>query len=181
MERFVNQLVAALGLLILVWSCGPKNDPEPAYPSYLRIPASLTGYTGSGRISINGGLSLLAEGPEELNSSTKTYSGVRGSTSLDDIAVQFTVGQPLPYAQTASVPAEYRSSGVLRTRNAVSPGTYPIGIDSPATPTGALADLIVDLPGPQLYFARSGNLTIKESTVIRTEGTSRLYRIQGDF
>ena len=76
---------------------------------------------------------------------------------------------------------EYQANGQLLTLDAMEPGTYPMGFQSGPTPTGARTDLIMNLPGPQLYQARLGTLTISESSIIKTEGKSRLYRIQGTF
>ncbi|WP_461129683.1 hypothetical protein [Spirosoma aerophilum] len=126
-------------------------------------------------------MNLRAEGPESQDAITKTYSGVLGSITEDEITAQFTVGQPLPYKQTYSVPQDLVSNGQLLTLNAINPGTYPMGFDSQKTPTGAQANLILNLTGPQIYLARLGTLTINESTVIKTEGSSKLYRIQGTF
>lgn len=150
-------------------------------PGYLRIPATLTGYVGSGRIALSGGLNLLAEGPEAQDTSTKTYTGVSGKIVSGDITANFTVGQPRAYKETSFVPDAYKSSGQLLTIHAIDPGTYPMGFETKPTPTGAQADLILTLPGPQLYSARKGSLTITESTLIKSEGNSRLYRIQGTF
>lgn len=145
------------------------------------LPATLTGYVGSGLVTIDGDLNLRAEGPESQNASTKTYSGVLGDVSDDDITAQFTAGQPLPYKQTYSVPKELVSNGQLLTLNAINPGTYPMGFDSKLTPTGSQANLILNLVGPQIYLARLGTLTITESTVIKKESANNLYRIQGTF
>lgn len=180
MKRYINQ-IWIISVLALVWACGPKQEPEPSFPGYLRIPANLDGYAGSGLITVSGDLSLRAEGPEALDANTKTYSGVLGSIGTDDITAQFTVGQPLNYAKTYSVPAQYQANGQLLTKNAIQPGTYPMGFQSQPTPTGAQADLIMNLPGPQLYSARQGTLTISESTLIKSEGSDKLYRIQGTF
>lgn len=180
MKRYFNQILIIL-VLAFTWSCGPKQEPDPSFPGYLRIPANLDGYAGSGLITISGDLSFRAEGPEALDANTKTYSGVLGYIGTDDITAQFTVGQPLNYAKTYSVPAQYQANGQLLTKNAIQPGTYPMGFQSQPTPTGAQADLIMNLPGPQLYFARLGTMTISESTLVKTEGADKLYRIQGTF
>lgn len=173
----------ALLLMVSLWACGTKgSDPMPQQlPGYLRIPATLTGYVGSGRIAISGGLNLLAEGPETQDASTKTYTGVSGKIVLGDITANFTVGQPRTFAETYAVPAAYQSNGQLLVINAIETGTYPMGFETKPTPTGAQADLILNLPGPQLYSARSGTLTISESTLIKAEGQNKLYRIQGTF
>ena len=181
MKRFANRLVVVLGILLVVWSCGPKKEPEPALPGYLRIPASLKGYEGSGLVTVSGDLSLRAEGPEQLDAAKQTYSGVLGFVGGNNFTVQFTDGQPLPYAKSYSVPAQYQANGQFLTKNALQAGTYPMGYQSQATPTGAQADLILNLPGPQLYSARLGTMTITESAILKTEGSSNLYRIQGTF
>ena len=180
MKRYLNQ-ICLISVLAFVWACGPKKDPEPAFPSYLRIPATLANYTGSGLITVTGDLSLRAEGPEAFDAGTKTYSGVLGRITDTNTRAQFTAGQPLPYAQTSSVPPQYEANGQLYIFNALTPGTYPMGVESQPTPTGAQADLILNLPGPQLYSARLGTLTITESTLLKTEGDSKLYRLQGSF
>jgi hypothetical protein len=171
-------LMLTLGL----WACGKKDpDPQAQFPGYLRIPATLTGYAGSGRIAIEGDLALNAEGPETLNSTTKTYTGVLGKIVQEDITANFTLGQPRIYAESYAVPAEYESNGKLSVINAITVGAYPMGFETKPTPTGAQADIILNLPGPQLYTARSGSLTISESSLIKSEGQNRLYRIQGSF
>ncbi|GAB4014999.1 hypothetical protein GCM10028808_39110 [Spirosoma migulaei] len=174
--------IVSLLLGVSLWSCGTKDSPPvPQLPGYLRIPATLTGYVGSGRIAISGGLNLLAEGPEAQDASTKTYTGVSGKIVIGDITANFTVGQPRAYKETSFVPDAYKSSGQLLTIHAIEPGTYPMGFETKPTPIGAQADLILNLPGPQLYQARNGTLTIAESTLIKTEGVDKLYRIQGTF
>ncbi|GAB3220086.1 hypothetical protein [Spirosoma arcticum] len=182
MKRFsIKQAWVLIGL-VAVWSCGPKEEPQPALPGYLRVPASLEGYTGSGRIEINGpGLTLLAEGPEELNAGTNTYSGVLGNINREDVSTYFTLGQPRNYRQRDIVPQEYRSNGSLLIMNTRTPGTYQMGTLASPGPRGELADLLLYLPGPQLYYAESGSLTISEATLIKTEGSSGLYRITGTF
>ncbi|UFH57513.1 hypothetical protein [Spirosoma sp. KNUC1025] len=181
MKRFANRLVAVLGVVLVVWVCGPKKEPEPALPGYLRIPASLKGYEGSGLITVSGDIDVRAEGPEDLDAFLNTYSGVGGYVIKDAINAQFTVGQPAEYAKTYTVPAQYQANGQLLTKNALQPGSYPMGFQSQPTPTGAQADLILNLPGPQLYNAKQGALTIAESRLIKTEGPDNLYRIQGTF
>ena len=174
--------IVSLLLGVSLWSCGTKDSPPvPQLPGYLRIPATLTGYVGSGRIAVNGGLSLVAEGPEAQDANTKTYTGVSGKIVLGDITANFTIGQPRTFAESYAVPAAYQSNGQLLVINAIDPGTYPMGFETKPTPTGAQADLILNLPGPQLYQARKGSLTIAESTLIKTEGVDKLYRIQGTF
>ena len=162
----LNRVYLLVIVGILFGSCGKdKTDLQPQLPSYLRVPATLTGYVGSGRIAVNGGLSLVAEGPEAQDANTKTY----------------TVGQPRTFAESYAVPAAYQSNGKLLVINAIDPGTYPMGFETKPTPTGAQADLILNLPGPQLYQARSGTLTISESTLVKAEGQNKLYRLQGTF
>lgn len=181
MKRIINQAWVLIGL-VAVWSCGPKEEPQPALPGYLRVPAMLEGYAGSGRVEINGpGLTLLAEGPEQLNSSTNTYSGVLGDIISEDISAYFTLGQPRVYKESYIVPQEYRTNGNLLIMNTITPGTYQMGVYGVRGPRGELADLILHLPGPQLYIANSGSLTIAESTLIKTQGKNALYRIGGSF
>lgn len=176
MKQHVHKFFA-IALLLAVVACSKKNV-DPQLPSYLRIPANLTGYVGSGLVTIDGDLTLRAEGPEILDATTKTYSGV-GGTINKGFTTQFTVGQPLPFKQSATVPPQYQANGQLILINAIEPGTYPMGYQSKPTPTGANADLVLNLPGPQLYSARIGTLTITESTVLKTEGATQLYRLQG--
>ncbi|MVM33906.1 hypothetical protein GO755_27970 [Spirosoma sp. HMF4905] len=178
MNRNVNILFGMI-ILLLVGSCSKKNDPDTQLPSYLRIPTDLTGYGGSGKITIDGDLTLRAEGEETLDPTTKTYSGVLGRITIADITAQFTAGQPLPYKQTSSVPPAYYTNGQLSVINTLAVGIYPMGYQSKPTPTGANADLILNLPGPQLYSARLGTLSISESTVIKVQNGRTLYRIQG--
>ncbi|RYF45385.1 MAG: hypothetical protein EOO39_51400 [Cytophagaceae bacterium] len=150
-------------------------------PSYLRVPATLTGYAGSGLISVaGGGLDLRAEGPEQLNATTNTYSGVLGQISTGDINAYFTVGQPRIYRESSQVPNDFQSNGALAIINTVSPGIYPMNAQAPS-PRGEFADLVLRLPGPQIYNSQGGSLTITESTLIKTQGTSNLYRVQGTF
>jgi hypothetical protein len=181
MKRYAAY-VLVLALLVGMWACGKKDpDPQIQLPSYLRIPATLVGYAGSGRIAFGGGLTLVAEGPEVLDPNTKTYTGVTGKIATEDINAYFTVGQPRVYGENYIVPDEYKSNGQLMIFHTISPGTYPLGSESTPTPTGAQATITLNLPGPQIYIARSGNLTISESTLIKSEGQSKLYRIQGTF
>ena len=182
MRMSLNRVYLLVIVGILFGSCGKdKTDLQPQLPSYLRVPATLTGYVGSGRIAVNGGLSLVAEGPEAQDANTKTYTGVSGKIVLGDITANFTVGQPRTFAESYAVPAAYQSNGKLLVINAIDPGTYPMGFETKPTPTGAQADLILNLPGPQLYQARSGTLTISESTLVKAEGQNKLYRLQGTF
>lgn len=170
-----------LALVAGLWACGGKDpDPQAQLPGYLRIPATLTGYEGSGLITVDGALSLRAEGSEVQNATNKTYTGVQGSIN-SGFKANFTVGQPLPYKQNGTVPDEYQSNGQLVLINTIDVGTYPMGFESKPTPIGAAADLTLNLPGPQLYTARLGTITITESTLIKSEGGSSLYRIQGSF
>ncbi|CAN5496549.1 hypothetical protein BH09BAC4_BH09BAC4_28720 [soil metagenome] len=182
MKGYYASIVGLL-LALSLWSCGTKDSqPQPQQlPGYLRIPATLTGYVGSGRIAISGGLNLLAEGPEAQDASTKTYTGVSGKIVSEDITANFTVGQPRTFAETYAVPAAYQSNGQLLVINTIETGTYPMGFRSSPTPTGARTDLIMNLPGPQLYQAQLGTMTITESTILKTQGSSKLYRIQGSF
>ncbi|GAB4039258.1 hypothetical protein [Spirosoma gilvum] len=181
MKRYASY-VFVLVLSVSLWTCGKKDpDPQAQLPGYLRIPATLTGYAGSGRIAINGGLSLLAEGSEVQEANTKTYTGVSGKIVLGDITANFTVGQPRTFAESYAVPAAYQSNGQLLVINAIDPGSYPMGFETKPTPTSAQADLILNLPGPQLYQARTGSLIIAESTLIKTECVDKLYRIKGTF
>ncbi|GAB2566560.1 hypothetical protein [Spirosoma areae] len=113
-------------------------------------------------------MTIRAEGPEHLDPAKNTYSVVLGDVVTTDITVKFTVGQPLPFEQTYSVPTEYQANGQLLVINALVPGIYPMGYQSKPTPTGATADVILNLPAPQLYSARLGSLTITESTLIKT-------------
>ncbi len=178
MKRHTKYSLAVL--IGLIWGCGGK-EPDVAYPDYLNLPGSLVGYKGSGLIDINGGLSIRVTGVEKLDNSTNTYSGVLGSADAQGALALFTAGQPLPYDQSSTVPVEYQSNGELRIMNTNAVGTYPMGIDSQPTPTGAITDLTLNLPGPQLYFTRSGTLTIDESTIVKSEAGVNLYRLRGTF
>lgn len=179
MKRLASYLTG-LSLIVLVFSCG--KEPEPALPGYLRLPSSLSGYTGSGLITITGGsLNLRAEGPEQQEASTRTYSGVGGDISGDNLTAYFTLGQPRAYRDLALVPDQYWSYGTLTLRRTFTPGTYPMGGQSTPSPRGEIADLTMYLPGPQLYVNNTGSLTVTESTLIRTEGNASLYRVQGTF
>lgn len=172
--------ICLVAMLVGLFSCGKDKDPVAQLPSYLHIPTTLTGYAGSGLITVNGDLNLRAEGPEQLNTSTNTYSGVLGNISAGDVQAYFTVGQPRIYKESNQVPADYRSNGTLAIINTVSTGTYPMNAQTP-TPRGEFADLTLSLPGPQIYISRGGSLTISESTLIKSEGGTNLYRIQGNF
>lgn len=179
--RCFGKITGLILLVILIWSCG-GNDPQPTLPDYLADPGDLAGYQGSGLVTIDGpGLTLRAEGPERLDASTQTYSGVTGRISGDDLNIRFTLGQPLPFADRTLVPNQYKAFGTLSVMNARTPGTYPMGGQSQPTPIGAISDLTLNLPGPQLYINNTGNLTITESTRIRSVGGYSLYRVQGTF
>lgn len=181
MKRIFDKQAWVLIGLMAVWSCGPKDEPQLALPGYLRIPAVLEGYEGSGRFATSGGLTLLAEGPEQVDPKTNTYSGVLGDITFGrDLSIQFTVGQPLPFKQTASVPYVYQASGTLSVLGTTAPGTYPLNSRAP-TPRGEFADLVINLPGPQVYGNTNGSLTITETTLIKSEGRQNLYRVVGSF
>ncbi len=169
-----------VAIIIGLLSCGKDTDPQAQLPSYLRIPATLTGYGGSGLITVNGGLILRAEGPEQLNAATNTYFGVLGNIAAGDIQAYFTAGQPRIYKESNQVPADYRSNGDLTIINTISPGTYPMNAQTP-TPKGEFANLALSLPGPQTYISQGGSLIISESTLIKSQGSDLLYRIQGTF
>ena len=143
---------------------------------------NLHGYTGSGLITVDGGtLSLRAEGPEDLDPATQTYQGVTGSILGEDLTTYFTLGQPRPYKDRSSVPTQYQNNGRLAIINTMATGTYPMGAQATPGPRGEIADLILNLTGPQLYVTNSGTLTISESTLIQTQGNLFLYRITGTF
>lgn len=169
-------------VLVVAWSCGPKEEPQPALPGYLTLPATLEGYKGSGLVTINGGtLNLRAEGPERLDPATNTYSGVLGDISGENVDAYFTFGQPRPYGNLSLVSSAVWAYGSLTIYRAYTPGTYPMGIKSMPTPRGEIADLTMNLPGPQLYVTNSGSLTVEESMLIKTEGGASLYRVRGTF
>jgi hypothetical protein len=174
-----------LGLILLVgWlivSCGP-NERDPGLPDYLLIPSSLAGYAGSGQVTLSGGrLQLHMAGPEQLNSSTKTYSGVGGRLIGDDVVIYFTDGQPLAYRDRSQVPADLKAFGELSLYGNAGVGTYPLGGQAAPSPRGEIADLTLNLPGPQLYVANSGTLTINQNTLVRSEGDLALHRLTGSF
>ncbi|WP_157627006.1 hypothetical protein [Spirosoma luteum] len=180
MRKALN-LICVLAMTAGVLSCKKDPDPQAQLPSYLRVPATLTGYAGSGLITVaGGGLNLRAEGPEQLNTTTNTYSGVLGQISTGDINAYFTVGQPRIYKESSQVPNDYQANGALAIINTVSPGTYPMNAQAPS-PRGEFADLVLKLPGPQIYNTQGGSLIISESTLIKTQGTANLYRVQGTF
>ncbi len=120
------------------------------------------------------------EGEERLNPATNTWSGVLGTYSKDEILINFTDGQPRPFSETDRVAVEYKASGTLAIINARTPGTYPLNALAP-TPQGQFADLLLNLPGPQIYGNTGGSLTITELTLIKTQNNYSLYRIQGSF
>ena len=64
--------------------------------------------------------------------------------------------------------------------NIFKKGSYPMGLMTP-TPKGEIADLSLNLPGPQVYITDQGSLTVDEITLMRQEGNSTLYRVQGSF
>lgn len=181
MKRHVNH-IPVLALIFILWSCGGAKDPEPALPAYLQIPGTLSGYKGSGLITINGGpLNLRAEGAEHLDPATKTYSGIVGQILEPDALIDFTLGQPNTYRERFLSDKETRANGELRIVNTIKAGTYPMGLEAKPLPTGETADLVLYLPGPQLYLTRTGTLTVANSTVIKQEGTTSLYRLTGSF
>jgi len=159
-------IVALMGL----FGCG--KDPQPELPDYL----SLETATGSGLVEITGGLTLTGRGPERLDGTTQTYSGVRGTISGDNLTADVTFGQPRPYRESYLVPDQYLTNGELRIMNTLEVGTYPMGIRAQPTPRGAITDLTLNLPGPQLYTAQTGTLTIANVTTIST-----FKRVQGTF
>ncbi|MBD2703386.1 hypothetical protein IC229_22270 [Spirosoma sp. BT702] len=167
-------------LLTISWGCSPKQ-PAPLLPDYMKIPQDLSNFRGSGRITIDGGLSLRTEGAEQLDAATKTYSGLIASVIGGSLLAEFTAGQPLAYRDNNSVPTEYRSNGSLRINSALVNGTYPMGINSPAGPRGERADLTLHLPGPQIYFTQDGSLTITLAEKLSQQGSLNLYQLRGSF
>ena len=163
-------IVALIGL----FGCG--KDPQPELPDYF----SLDNATGSGLVEITGGLTLTGRGPERLDAATQTYSGVRGSISGDNMTADVTFGQPRPYRESYLVPNQYLTNGELRIMNTLEVGTYPMGIRAQPTPKGAIADLTLNLPGPQLYTSQTGTLTITDVSTTQGEGRS-FKRVQGNF
>lgn len=164
-------IVALVGL----FGCG--KDPQPELPDYF----SLDNATGSGLVEITGGLTLTGRGPERLDAATQTYSGVSGSISGDNLTANMTFGQPRPYRESYLVPDQYLTNGQLRIMNTLEVGTYPMGIRAQPTPRGAIADLILNLPGPQLYTAQTGTLTISVVSLIKGTGSLSFKRVQGSF
>lgn len=180
--RHYNRLLALVIGLTVIWSCGPKSDPKPALPDYFLVPGSLSAYQGSGQIVITGGLSVNATGAEHLDVATKTYMGVTGTISnSNSLQAGFTAGQPLGYKDRDLVPAQYQANGDFAIVGPLAVGNYPMGIRESPGPRGEFADLTLNLPGPQIYFAQTGRLTVAEVTVIKTEATDILYRIRGTF
>jgi hypothetical protein len=172
-------LLLMIGILV---SCEPKKEPQPALPGYLHVPTTLVGYQGSGLITITGGsLNLKAEGAEALDGPTQTYQGVIGDIRGEDITANFTLGQPRPYRDRQLVPNQYWAYGTLSIMRTITPGTYRMGIQASPGPRGELADLSLNLPGPQVYVTNSGSLTIDESTLVKSSGSASLYRIRGTF
>ncbi|KAA9341171.1 hypothetical protein [Larkinella humicola] len=166
--------------LVILAMSGCNKDPDPELPSYLVIPSSLSNYKGSGRISISGGLTLAAEGQERVQVGGK-ISGVLASAYFGDgVLINATFNQPRIFSESSQVPAEFRSNADLRIIKTVNSGTYPMGLMDP-NPRGEIADLVLNLPGPQIYITEQGSLTVESSTIIRQEGTYSLYRIRGNF
>ena len=168
--------------LVTVWGCTPKVDPQSALPDYFSVPSSLSGYQGSGEFVLTGGISVNAIGAEHLDPATKTYMGVQGTISkTGSLNVGFTAGQPLDYKDRDQVPTQYQANGALAIIGPLAVGNYPLGINEARGPKGEFADLTMNLPGPQIYFAQTGQLTVAEVTVIKTQGTDTLYRVRGTF
>lgn len=164
-------------LLIGVWSCNPK-EPEPDLPDYLQMPSSLSNYKGSGRVTVSGGLTLQAEGPERKTGNN--WTGVLAAGVIDGIAIDATFEQPLNFDERNTVPEQYRSYGTFRIENTKAVGTYPMGLMTP-NPRGEIGDIFLYRPGARVYIAKEGSLTVEESTLIKVEGNKSLYRIRGNF
>lgn len=64
--------------------------------------------------------------------------------------------------------------------NTLKVGSYPMGLMNPNM-NGAIADLVIDVPGSVYYITQEGSLTVDESTVLKTENGSSLYRVKGSF
>ncbi|MFD1145349.1 hypothetical protein ACFQ4C_29760 [Larkinella insperata] len=167
--------------LLMVALAGCNKEPESDLPNYLVMPSNLSGYDGSGRISINGDLTLQAEGLERVQDGGKISGVLASAPGGNVVIVNATFGQPRIYKESSIVPRESRSNGVLRVYNTIQVGSYPMGIDMNPNPRGEIADLALSLPGPTHYITRQGSLTIESSTLIKTEGEYSLYRIQGSF
>ncbi|GAA4464880.1 hypothetical protein GCM10023189_44770 [Nibrella saemangeumensis] len=180
MKSFRQQFVL-IGLLVGLWACNKEKDPSPALPSYLRVPTTLSGYKGSGKLTISGkSVNLAAEGPEQQQANSR-YSGVVAEAiGIDLIRIRSTFNQPLDFANTSTVPAEHRSNATLRIMNITKTGSYPMGLMSP-TPRGEIADLEINQPGPALYITSAGSLTINEITTVKQEGSLVLRRLKGTF
>ncbi|GAB3569805.1 hypothetical protein GCM10027578_24940 [Spirosoma luteolum] len=161
----------------------PAPDPTAGLPSYLVVPTSLAGYKGSGQVTVTGGgLNLKAEGTEQFKSATNTFSGITGAiNSQGNTTVYVNFGQAKAYSDNNLVEAQYQSNAVLTLLKTTAPGTYPMGKSQTPAANGGLADLVMNLPGPQLYVTNSGNLTVTESTVVKTEGALTLNRVKGTF
>lgn len=180
-KSFFAQILI-LCLSVVLWTCGPKNDPDPELPDYLIVPSMLEGYEGSGLITIEGeGLSLRAEGKERLDASTQTYRGVLGEINGEDVTANFTLGQPRPFRERSQVPGQYRSYGTLSILRTLEPGTYSMGIQGTPGSRGEIADLTLNLPGPLVYVTNSGTLTLTAVSLLRTQGEYSLYRLEGTF
>lgn len=124
---------------------------------------------------------MTATGPERIDVVTKTYQGVNGDISGEDLTATFTLGQPRAYNERLAVPNQHLANGKLSIMRTITPGTYEMGFDASPGPRGERTDLTLNLPGPQLYVAKSGTLTITRSTVVKTEGIFSLYRVEGTF
>ncbi|RCR67054.1 MULTISPECIES: hypothetical protein [Larkinella] len=167
--------------LLFVGLSGCNKEPEPDLPAYLVMPSNLASYKGSGRVSITGDLTVSAEGQERVQDGGK-ISGVQATASAgDEVFIYATFNQPRNYAESSMVPSEFRSNAVLSIMRTISAGTYPMGTLMKPNPRGEISDLVLNLPGPQLYNTEQGSLTVESSTIIRQEGTYSLYRIRGNF
>ncbi|MFD1140797.1 hypothetical protein ACFQ4C_06745 [Larkinella insperata] len=171
---------AVTAVLFIALMAGCNKDRDIDLPDYLVMPSSLANYKGSGRITINGGITLAAQGREQVQDGG-TVSGVGASASAgDEVWMYATFNQPRTYEQSSMVPAEHRSNATLTIMRTINKGSYPMGLMSP-NPRGEIADLVLNLPGPVTYITNAGSLTIEQSTLVRQEGSSSLYRIQGTF
>lgn len=167
-------------LLVLIM-LGCNKNPDPELPGYLVMPSSLSNYKGSGRLFITGGLTLVAEGQERVQTGGK-ISGVLASAAFsNEVLINATFGQPRIYAESSIVPSEFRSNGELRISNTIKVGSYPMGIKMQPTPKGEFADLTLNLPGSLIFISQEGSVTIEASTLIRQERSYSLYRIRGTF
>ncbi len=145
------------------------------------MPSSLSGYKGTGRIAINGGLTLVAEGQERVQTGGKISGVLASAIFSNEVLINATFGQPRIYAESSVVPSNSRSNGELRISNTIRAGSYPMGIKMQPTPKGEFASLILNLPGTLLYISQEGSITIESSTLVKQEGSNSLYRIQGTF